>query len=387
MSYCDEAIESVSQSKLAFCKFLSANDTGKTGGHQCGIYISKPAISILFDEPGVKGENKDKFANIKWMDGTSTPSRFIYYGQGTRNEYRITRFGRGFPYLKPEYIGSLFILTEALNGEYTAFVLETEEEIKNFLDFFGLSSTETNNLIQNKTKFISNTYSFILKAINSYTDFPDSRTMSETARNIYSQIHKGYVSPDDEIIDWTKVEFKLYRALEDKIYKPKICGGFSSVDDFEQLAAQLMNRRKSRAGKSLENHLEEIFRESSLSFECQVKTEGNKTSDFVFPSSEAYHDGSFPTKGIVTLGAKTTCKDRWRQVLNEANRVRNSQKFLCTLQQGISESQLEEMEFEKLTLVVPRQYISLYPPSFHKKIWTVEQFIEYVKKIESIYKR
>lgn len=386
MGHCEEAIESVRQSKLAFCKFLSANDTGGTGGHQCGIYISKPAIPIIFDEPGVRGENKDRFVKIKWMNGTSTHSRFIYYGQGTRNEYRITRFGRGFPYLKPEIIGSLFILAEAYNGEYSAFVLENEEEINNFLDSFGLSSTETNNLIQNKTQFVNNTYSFILKAINSYVDFPNSRTMSKTARNIYSQAHKGRVSPDDEIIDWTEVEFKLYRALEDKIYKPKICRGFASVDDFEHLAAQLMNRRKSRAGKSLENHLEEIFRESGLSFESQVRTEGNKTSDFVFPSSEAYHDENFPIEGIVTLGAKTTCKDRWRQVLNEANRVRDSQKFLCTLQQGISESQLKEMEFEKLTLVVPKQYISLYPSSFHKKIWTIEQFIEHVKKIENAYK-
>lgn len=55
---------------------------------------------FLFDTPGVKGENKDKMVKVKWQDDFTTDSRFIYYGQGTRNEYRITRFGKGFPFLR-----------------------------------------------------------------------------------------------------------------------------------------------------------------------------------------------------------------------------------------------------------------------------------------------
>ena len=35
------AIHAALQGKKVFCKFLSANDTGLTGGHQAGIYISK----------------------------------------------------------------------------------------------------------------------------------------------------------------------------------------------------------------------------------------------------------------------------------------------------------------------------------------------------------
>lgn len=53
-NYAIQAIQSVLNSQLAYCKFLSANDTGLTGGHQAGIYISKPSIPILFDEPGKK---------------------------------------------------------------------------------------------------------------------------------------------------------------------------------------------------------------------------------------------------------------------------------------------------------------------------------------------
>lgn len=65
-NYAIQAIQSVLNSQLAYCKFLSANDTGLTGGHQAGIYISKPSIPILFDEPGKKGHNKEKWVKIKW---------------------------------------------------------------------------------------------------------------------------------------------------------------------------------------------------------------------------------------------------------------------------------------------------------------------------------
>lgn len=52
------------------------------------------------------------------------------------------------------------------------------------------------------------------------------------------------------------------------------------------------------------------------------------------------------------LGAKTTCKDRWCQVLNEADRIPN--KHLFTLQRGVTRNQLQEMKDEHLTLVVPK---------------------------------
>lgn len=96
----NSAIEKVQNAKHAFCRFITVNDTGKNGSHQAGFYIPKCAASLLFDIPGVKGENKDKFVKVKWQDDFITDSRFIYYGQGSRNEYRITRLGKDFPFLK-----------------------------------------------------------------------------------------------------------------------------------------------------------------------------------------------------------------------------------------------------------------------------------------------
>lgn len=104
------AINSVQNSKTAFCKFISANDAGKTGGHQEGFYIPKNSLPLMFDERGIKGQNKDRLVTIKWQGDFETNSRFIYYGQGTRNEYRLTRFGRNFPFLTDDNVGDLLIL-------------------------------------------------------------------------------------------------------------------------------------------------------------------------------------------------------------------------------------------------------------------------------------
>lgn len=45
-----KAVDSVLAGKFAYCKFLSANDSGETGGHQSGILISKTAKGMLYTE-------------------------------------------------------------------------------------------------------------------------------------------------------------------------------------------------------------------------------------------------------------------------------------------------------------------------------------------------
>ncbi len=384
------AIQSVISSEKSFCKFLTANDTGFTGGHQAGIYISKPSIPILFDEPGHKGENKDKWVNIRWHDGYNTKSRFIYYGQGTRNEYRITNFGKGFAYLQPEYTGALFVFTRSDLENYNGFVLNSEDEINQFLEAFGLSPADTNKMID--TKAISpevHEDAEIDKFIKGLSiDFPSSEEMSKAARDIQNTVynHKEYIvkNPDKKLIDWTETEYRLFRALEYARYGDMIAHGFSSVEEFISTANVVLNRRKSRAGKSLEHHLSALFEGNDIRFTPQAVTEGNKRPDFIFPSQAAYHNPEFPTDKIISLAAKTTCKDRWRQVINEADRLRGKNKYLCTLQQGISSAQMDEMYAEKVILVVPKPYISSYPKDKQDRIWTLEQFVSYVKEIEKM---
>ena len=163
-----------------------------------------------------------------------------------------------------------------------------------------------------------------------------------------------------------------------------ISNGFATVEDFIATANQVLNRRKSRAGKSLEHHLSAIFDGNGLQYQEQVVTEGNKKPDFLFPSQEAYHNPFFPADKLISLAAKTTCKDRWRQVINEADRLRGKDKFLCTLQQGISAAQMDEMQAEQVVLVVPKPYIATYPRERQDRIWTLDKFVGYVREVEGL---
>lgn len=389
MSVATQAIQTAMNGQLTFTKFLAANDTGLTGGHQAGIYISKPSISILFKEPGVRGQNKEKWVKVKWQDDFETETRFIYYGQGTRNEYRITNFGRGFPFLRPEYTGALFIITKMSEDDYKGYVLNTEDEINEFLNAFGLTPAETNRLIEaERTDASAREQSAITDFIHGLTvDFPSSDIMSSAARKIsyavLSDRSMAVTAPDKSLLLWTAQEYKLFRALEQARYGQTVANGFSNVDDFVALANQVLNRRKSRAGKSLEHHLAAVFDENEIQYTAQAVTEGNKRPDFIFPSEVAYHDFSFPVAKLTSLAAKTTCKDRWRQILNEADRLRDGRKYLCTLQQGISSMQMDEMEAERVTLVVPKPYISTYPSDKQNRIWPLHQFVNYVKELQN----
>lgn len=386
--YSGQAVQSVLNSIQGFCKFLSANDAGATGGHQAGILISKSAVEMLFTQHQFNQEQISKRSiKIKWQDDFVTESSFTYYE--SKHELRITRFGRGFPFLNPDQTGALFVFTKQSEDDYSGFFLETDEEIEEFLNAFGISPTETNSLIDTgKLQPEIQEKLAIQQFISGLSEeFPASDKMSAAARSIqntaYGHIEYVLTNPDRKIIDWTNMEYALFRALEYARYGETIIKGFQSVDEFVKVANMVLNRRKSRAGKSLEHHLSAIFDGNGIEYTAQAVTEGSKKPDFIFPSQEAYHNLDFSSDYLISLAAKTTCKDRWRQVLNEANRLRDKPKYLCTLQQGISGAQMDEMQEEDVILVVPKPYIRTYPVDKQDRIWTLAQFVQYVKEVES----
>ncbi|QNR83422.1 ATP-binding protein [Pedobacter riviphilus] len=177
------AIAAVKAHQYSFCKFVSPNDAGATGAHQAGLYIPKNSIKLMFDEPGKKGENKEKFASIQWYDGATSECRFIYYGQGTRNEYRITRMGRSFKE------GQLIILTKISEDSYLGFLLSDESEKNRFLAELELSEEDTNSLIMNNI-ISTGDYSFrprarIIKVIGQELISNDVIALVELIKNSY----------------------------------------------------------------------------------------------------------------------------------------------------------------------------------------------------------
>jgi EcoRII C terminal len=178
-------------------------------------------------------------------------------------------------------------------------------------------------------------------------------------------------------------EERLFRALERHIVSERLEKGFvtdgkADVDAFISLSLSIQNRRKSRAGYAFGNHVEAILKTYGIVHKREAKTERDSRPDFLFPSVNAYQDDKFPDGALRMLAVKTTCKDRWRQVLAEADRIKN--KHLLTLEPGISENQTNEMQARKLQLVLPKQLHSTYTAKQQGWLFSVQAFIDLVQK-------
>ena len=207
--------------------------------------------------------------------------------------------------------------------------------------------------------------------------FPDAASVVRKAVELCSC---DRLQPDERLLRRRDCEYRLFRTLEESIVLPRIREGFPTVDEFVSYANGVTNRRKARSGASLELQAATIFDEAGVSYTRGAVSEGHKRPDFLFPNSEAYHDSAFPAEQLRMLAAKTTCKDRWRQILNEADRI--PVKHLLTLQEGVSEHQFTEMTQSGVVLVVPSPLHESYPRSIRDRLHDLNEFIAAMTKLE-----
>nr|QJS03207.1 Type-2 restriction enzyme EcoRII [Escherichia coli] len=117
-------LEIACENYFVYIKRLSANDTGATGGHQVGLYIPSGIVEKLFPSINHTRElNPSVFltAHVSSHDCPDSEARAIYYNSRhfgkTRNEKRITRWGRGSPLQNPENTGALTLLAFKLDEQ------------------------------------------------------------------------------------------------------------------------------------------------------------------------------------------------------------------------------------------------------------------------------
>ena len=87
-------------------KWISRNDLGDTGGHQSGILVPKSAVH-LFPRLEEQTRNPKLTLTIEDQDGRRSTAVYTHYnnkvvGQGTRDEYRLTRMRDWFSDNKPK---------------------------------------------------------------------------------------------------------------------------------------------------------------------------------------------------------------------------------------------------------------------------------------------
>lgn len=380
------AIADVSEYGKAILKFISANDVGLTGGHQRGYYLpKKDGVWQWFTPHGPKkGRNDDHPVKVTWEDGRTTDSCVKWYGLA-KNEYRLTRFGRDFPYLDHDCVGSLLILVIKSICEFKAYVVDTEEDIEAIQSGLGVEVVARWAAFDASAGpiFEESPDDCLDRRFRTFTlaakTFPSTSAFSNEARAALENCIKRFLDKptDEQLMACVEAEYDLFRMVERKICEPDVMRLFTSIDDFLETAQVILQRRKSRAGKSLENHVETLLTNAGIKFDRQPKVEKTKP-DILIPGKKEYLDGAFPVEKLFVVGVKTTCKDRWRQVTREAKRVRD--KHILTIQAGISPNQLDEMEDDHVTLIVPKKLHSSYPRKHQPKILAVEQFIEVVRK-------
>lgn len=212
--------------------------------------------------------------------------------------------------------------------------------------------------------------------------FPSTTIFSDLARKTLKDV-SPYEEPDQTLLKWIEYEEKLFKRLERHIVARRLETGFhddgnTDVEGFIQFSLSVHNRRKSRVGYALENHLEEIFKAHNLTYSRTAVTESKSKPDFVFPHISSYRDITFPESRLTMLGVKSTCKDRWRQVLAEAHRIRN--KHLFTLEPGISENQTDEMQTCNLQLILPKRLHETYKPKQQSWLMDLSSFIQLAKE-------
>ena len=374
-------------------KRLSANDTGATGAHQAGPYVPRAVVAQLFSEIlQLEEVENPKLLVRAYFSSHEVPAQtatLTWYNNrfrgGTRNEFRLTGWGgKSSPVLAPESTGALALFAFSRDSHHQIGCsvwlcrsIGEEDAAESSLGAVEPGEMAVLYSPEGVVSAVQGTLDSLLVPSEWHNQFPLAQDLvTESVRRV----------PDDGsgidrlLIRRRDIEFDLFRQLENAVAWPRIKEGFHSLEDFIQFAGSLTNRRKARSGRSLELQVVELLRREGVNVEHGPVIEGGKRPDFLFPSVRAYEDPSTPAETLSMLAVKTTCKDRWRQILNEASRI--PRKHLLTLQEGVSEGQYAEMEEAQVVLVVPGPLHEKYPKSVRAQLLTVQDFVDHIRTLE-----
>ncbi len=377
-----------------FAKRLSGNDTLANGAHQAGPYVPRDLLLRLL--PGL---NRPDEANpdVRFdldiaSHGDRRLVRAVWYNNmlrgGTRNEARITNLGgAASALLDPENTGALCVFVFD-GAACRVWVCRDEAEEEVVQDRIGPTEPgkwwlwhPAGDAGFGEREIQADCWLEPEEMPPEWLEkFPSPTELVEKAAGL----RPGF-GVDRRLLRRRDCELVLFRSVEQAIEFPKIHdfgNHVDSVEAFARLAQPILQRRKSRSGRSLELHIRKIFLEEGLEegrqFSWQAESEPGHRPDFLFPSAEAYRNPGFPAGRLRMLAVKTTCRDRWRQILNEAARI--ERKDLLTLQEGVSESQFREMTASGVRLVVPEPLAVKFPASVRPHLLTLESFVGQVRR-------
>jgi hypothetical protein len=390
-----------------YSKRLAANDTVETGAHQAGPYISRDFLFKIF--PSLNrphNENPDLWFPINihsHNDGRNV--RAVWYNNelrgGTRNEARLTNFGgRSSALLDPDNTGALTVFAfekPAGDDARACHIWVCREPAEEEFVEERIGPVEPGRwvvwsaqhgiapeLIAAESRARANCELDEDEIPPSWLErFPTGAEIIQKAVELRPDLN---LDPDRRILRRRDCEYQVFLSVEKAAELPAIRRGFESIDEFVSRAQAILQRRKARSGRSLELHARQIFIEEGLreseQFVYGAESEPGRKPDFLFPSLEKYRDWAYPMERLRMLAVKTTCKDRWRQVLNEAARIET--KHLLTLQEGVSVGQFREMTESGIRLVVPHGLVEKYPAEIRPELTTFGEFLREARNLSPV---
>ena len=391
-----------------YAKRLSANDTLATGAHQAGPYIPKELLFDLFPQlklPQLENPrvNFQLYIDSHISEFSDRQVTAIWYNNrlrgGTRNESRLTGFGGiASALLDPENTGALAVFAfyqPKDQGSIECHVWVCDDEVQSDLFEERLGPVEPGSyVIWRPGIHPAQTDLFGTAAVVHGSCWltsdklpPDWLIKFPSGWDIVNKVidlrPATGTEVDKRLLRRRDCEFEMFKSVEQEFYKERISGGFTTMNEFISLANTVLQSRKSRSGKSLEYHTITILREEGfvqdMDFAWNPDIDG-KRPDFLFPSKEAYFDAQFKRENLAMLAAKTTCKDRWRQIRNEVDRDKVPELHLLTLQEGVSANQFNEMKAEGIQLVVPLGLHRSYPDGVRDQLLSVDNFLTLLRE-------
>ncbi|WP_018183109.1 type II restriction endonuclease [Kaistia granuli] len=348
-----------------------------------------------------------------WLSDDADPVTLqlngTWYNSRLRTPQRVPEYRLYYPKKSEDVVlrakaGDTLFLCQPKNGPLLALFCQHNSTIeRQLLWLFGLALTADNEISQvdlreQNDRTIDYVTSYVLELIgvevveteDDFLDrlikkfgeaFPPTQPFSAFARELLKDVD-GRDDPDGTLIAWMDFEQRLFMTLEKHIVGKRLAQGFMTsgvpdVDGFVQYSLQVQNRRKSRAGHAFAGHVDALLKLHDIRYVREATTEKRNGPDFLFPDEASYHDQQFDVARLTMLGAKTSCKDRWRQVLAEANRIES--KHLITLEPGISLAQTTEMKSNNLQLVLPAALHSTFLPQQQADLMSVSRFLELVR--------
>lgn len=391
-----------------YIKRLSGNDTLANGSHQAGPYIPREFLFRVFSQlnrPDIKNPHVEISAFIDSHAQAAKPKAIWYNAKvylppeilatkrHPKNEVHFTGWGGGgSAVLDPDSTGSLAVFVFLPNNEggpeARVWICDdtTQEDV--IEEMFGAIEPGMSIIWRPGQAQPLTLFSGILGPAPKkhcrlqpheippdwLKQFPNGLEIVQKSVEMRPLDGKA---PSERLICRRACEYEIFLSVEQAVEEETVRRGFDNVEALLAYARPLMQRRMSRSGRSLELQTREILIEEKfeegVGFSHGKRSEGNKRPDFLFPSDTRYRDSGYPDGKLRMLAVKTSCKDRWRQILNEADRIQK--KHLLTLQEGVSKSQFAEMTDAGVQLVVPNSLIDSFAAPIRPHLMTLESFI------------